>query len=367
MIVKFRVSSTGDGIAGLQDAMKAIMQAPAATALPNPNTSTVTYWEVIDNTVAGGWTLLAEDTTPSWSGSGRVFTFTAPTPKTATHPKGEKKGLSFYTYYNSSWSHNSGYFEAHQVSSTGTVGTTRNLTNRTGGHSSYQYASFYSTKNGSIELNDYYITVCATEEYCWILVDSASTSAPKRPIVGISDLTSATEWDYDDGSSHFPVGGIYCDSANSATTPDYGFDAYRITAYGINNQDESYGRTFGEVVNWTANYSIKDASSASQNYTIPLGPTFVDAPGTNAVGTNLYRKGGWDNSAFDRNTLQDVTFMSPNAGWNSRSVKGLKLVGWNRYYNEYDTNALHGKIIQSGNDKYLMHDIGSCVWAVKIN
>lgn len=366
MIVKFRVTSTDDGLAGLQDAMKAIMQAPAGAPLPNPNTSTVQYWEVIDNTVAGGWTLIAEDTTPSWNSSQRVFTFTAPTPKTATHPKGQKKGISFYTYYNSSWSYNAGYFQAHQVADDNTIGTSTNLTNRTGGNSSYQYPSFWSTMQGSIELNDYYITVCATEEYCWVLVDGISVTT-KKPIVGISDLTSATEWDYDVGSAHFPVGGIICDSTNSSTTGDWSYDQYNILAYGINNQDESYGKTFGEVVNWQANYSIRVASGAAQNYTIPLGPTFIDTPGTTAVGTTNYRKGGWDSSAFDRNTLQDVTFMSPNAGWNSRSVKGLKLVGWNRYYNQYNTGALHGKIIQSGNDKYLMHDIGTCVWAVQIN
>lgn len=362
MIVKFKVSSTSDGLAGLAEAMKAILQAPANTPLANPNTSLVPYWEVIDNTVAGGWTLVSEDTTPSWGGE--LFLFSAPTPKTATHPKAEKKGLSFYSYTNTSYAQNSGYFQAHQLGADNSKIQSRNLANRTGGNTQYAYPSFYVLQNGSVELNDFEIVVCATEEYCWITLYNNN----KNPIVGVSDLTSATDWDYSEGSSHFPVGGIYCDSTNaSSTTNDYGRDLYNIVAYGINNQDESYGKTFGEVINWQTAYSIKYSTDAKQNYTIPLGPTFVETPGTDAVASTSYYKGGWDLEAFDRNTLQDVTFMSPNQGWNSRSIKGLKLVGWNRYYNQYDTSALHGKIIQSGTDKYLMHEIGSCVWAIKIN
>lgn len=389
MFVKFRPQSASNGIIGLKAAILQAATAPAGSDPANPLPSRVEEWEVLDNSVAGGWTI--NTTLPDWTpgetvdgdgslpdSSQTLFAIEADTPKTSVHPKAEKKVFFMFYTYSTTNNYNNFTFRAGQLSSTGTLESSRIL-NSNGNTNGEDIGSQYLSTTGSSEAFDHTWYVSVTQEYIWVYKehapDQGSTSyrtKSRRGILGVSDLTYATDWEQTAGSPHFPVGGIFQHSANTSSTT-YGYDDttgefHQIKAYGIGHQDESYSARYGETVDWYVNYSNKDTDTLQQQYAIPLGPSYEDIKLDDDIPPNdQYYKSGWDEKGFDRTSLTDVTFMSPLTGWNARSCKGIKLGGWNRYLNSYEQEGLHRSIVAVDTEKYILFHIARGIWAVKLN
>lgn len=389
MFVKFRPNTDSDGVPGLKAAILQAATAPAGSDPANPLPARIDEWEVLDNSVAGGWTI--NTTLTGWTpgetvdGTGALpdssqtlFAIEADTPKTSVHPKAEKKVFYMYYSHSSANVYNNYTFRAGQLSSTGTLESSRILN-----HTANTYADNvgiqYVSATGDAEAEDHTWYVSVTQEYIWVYKEHAPDQGnanhrtkARRAIVGVSDLTYATDWEQTAGSPHFPVGGIFQNSINtSSTSYGYGFtygESHNIRAYGIGHQDESYSARYGETVDWQVEYSIQSANTLQQQYAIALGPAFDDISDANATPSSLqYYKSGWDEKGFDRTSLTDVTFMSPLTGWNARSCKGIKIGGWNRYLNSYDQEGLHRSIVAVDTEKYILFHIARGIWAVKLN
>lgn len=388
MFVKFRTDTYGDGEAGFRNAILTIATAPAGTPPARP--ARTEYWEVVDHSVAGGWTLstargdqhdLAVDFSSGTAASYR-WAIESNTWKTAIDPKGYKKGLCYYGNGEPS-GYNTGYLQAYQVDNNNTVVTSRTITQTTGHNASYEYARTFVSGTGTSQINDFTWYVLCTEEYIWIYRehapgqgDNASPTQSWRYLGGVSDLTFATDWEQTAGSSHFPVGGFWQMPTGASTSEvgyqwTYGHDA-QVTAYGMNHQNESYNGRYGSVISWSMAVNVDSANSMTRAYAIPLWPATADSNGVGTAGdsspsTTQYYKSGWDEKGFDRISLTDCTFMSPLTGWNARRLKGIKLGGWNRYLNTYALENLHGNIVSSGGSNYMLLNVHKILYGLKIN
>jgi len=389
MFVKFRPTTSSFGIVGLKAAILQAATAPAGTDPANPLPSRVAEWEVLDNSVAGGWTIntTLTDWTPGETVDGdgsvgttsqTIFAIEADTPKTSVHPKAEKKVFHMYHQYVAGNDYNNFTFRAGQLSSTGALESSR-LLNASGNTTNADVGLQYLSKAGDSEADRHTWYVSVTQEYIWVFKEhapdqgsSSHRTKSRRGILGVSDLTYATDWEQTAGSPHFPVGGFFQHSSNQ-DSGSYGYsytygDYHNISAYGIGHQDESYGARYGETVDWMINYSNTSQTSVMQSYAIPIGPAYRNIAGSPAHPTSVqYFKSGWDEKGFDRTSLTDVTFMSPLTGWNARSCKGIKIGGWNRYLNTYEQEGLHRSIVAVDTEKYMLFHIARGIWAVKLN
>lgn len=363
MLVKFRPSSTQSGTYGLVNAIKAAATAAAGTTPSKP--SYVEDWEVVSNTVAGGWTEISTNL----GSSGEQLVIAAPTPKTATVAPNEYK---FWRIYRSTASANygatycsAGRWEGNISTGSGTQTDTQHLTYNTSTSTS-PYYRMWQGDYASLSSNSFYIAV--TAEYLWVWKEkNSATDYDDRHMIGVSDLTAGTVWDYSAGSKHFPVGGCYTFTTDTSTDNQY--TNYRTQAYGIKNQNESYSKYFNELISWGQYISCNTGTSVDNNYVMPIAPAYITttaAPTSTSIGTNKYYKSSWDLTAFDRTTINDIVFSSPLNGWNSRKLKGAAFVGWNRYNSSYDTRQLHNKIVSVGSDSWLLLEIGKCLWALKV-
>jgi hypothetical protein len=389
MFVKFRPSSDTVGIPGLKAAILQAATAPAGTDPANPLPARVAEWEVLDNSVAGGWTI--NTTVTDWqpgetvdgdaalpTTSQTIFAIEADTPKTSVHPKAEKKVFYMFYSHNTNSVYNNFTFRAGQLSSVGIIESSQ-LLNLTGNTYADDVGVQYVSLGGNSRAYEYTWYVSVTQEYIWVYKEhapdqgsSAQRTKSRRGILGVSDLTYATDWEQTAGSPHFPVGGFWQHATNSGSTT-YGYqqtygDSHLIKAYGIGHQDESYSARYGETVDWIVDYSNLSVNSVRQQYTIPLGPAYKSiATASDNPNTDQYYKSGWDEKGFDRTSLTDVTFMSPLTGWNARSCKGIKLGGWNRYLNTYEQEGLHRSIVAVDTEKYMLFNVARSIWAVKLN
>lgn len=363
MLVKFKPSSTTYGTYGFANAIKTAATAAAGTTPAKP--SYVDDWEVLSNTTAGGWSEISTN----FSTSGYITELVAPTPKTASVATDEYKGWRVYRS-----TANGNYGATYNIASrwvgnvntvTGSHTDTQNLTYNSGNNTSAYYR-YWQGGTTSLSSNSFYVAV--TAEYMWVWKESSSsTNYDDRHMIGISDLSEGTVWDYSAGSKHFPVGGVF--TYTTDTTTDNQYANYRTGTYGIKNQNESYAKYFNELINWQQYMNVNTSTNISNNYTMPIGPGYVQtttAPTSTAISQNYYYKSSWDLTAFDRTTINDVVFTSPLNGWNSRSLKGIGFAGWNRYNNAYDTRQLHNKIVSVGSDNWLLLEMGKVVWAVKV-
>ena len=359
MLIKFKPSSTSEGVYGFNEAVKAAATASAGTTPTKP--SYVDEWEVISNTTAGGWTLIDHTNTST----GTQLQLIAPTVKSGVQTD-EYKGFSIHRS-TSSANYGHTYCRAHKWvgnlgTLTGSYTDTIHLTYNTGNNTS-AYGRYWMGYQTSLASSVFYIAV--TQDYLWIWKQYNSTSADDRHMVGLSDLTSGTVWDYSAGSRHFPVGGIY--TMTTDTTTDSQYTNYRTLAYGIKNQNELYGRYFNELVNWSQYISSNTGTSTTQPYAIPITSGFVNTQSLPAAANSYgYYKSSWDLTGFDRTTINDIVFTSPLSGFNSRKLKGIGQAGWNRYYNEYETGQLHGKVVSVGTQNWVLLESGKVVWALKV-
>lgn len=359
MLIKFKPSSTSEGIYGFNEAVKRAATAAAGTTPSKP--SYVDEWEVMSNTTAGGWTVLSHNN----QSSGVQLELLAPTAKQSVTTD-EYKGFSIYRSVTSA-NYGNTYCRSHKwvgdlATLTGTITDTTNLTYNTGNNSS-AYGRYWMGYQTTLASSVFYIAV--TSEYLWIWKQYTGTSQDDRHMIGVSDLTAGTVWDYSAGSRHFPVGGIY--TLTTDTTTDSQYTNYRTHAYGIKNQNELYGKYFNELINWSQFISSNTGTSTTQTYAIPITSGFVNTQSLPAAaGAYSYYKSSWDLTGFDRTTINDIVFTSPLSGFNSRKLKGIGQAGWNRYYNSYDTSQLHGKVVSVGSQNWLLLESGKVVWALKV-
>lgn len=359
MLIKFKPSTTSEGVYGFVESIKRAATAAAGTTPSKP--SYVDDWEVMSNTTAGGWTTVSHTNTSS----GTLLELAAPTAKADV----DTDTYKMFSVYRSTASANYGHtycraqrWVGNLSTVTGSITDTTNLT-YTASQQTAPYGRYWMGYQTTLASMVFYVAV--TAEYLWVWKEYNSTSADDRHLIGISDLTAGTVWDYSAGSRHFPVGGVY--TGTSDTTTDNQYTNYRTRAYGIKNQNESYGKYFNELTNWVADISVNTSTSVAQNYAIPITSAYTNTQSLPAaVSTSNYYKSSWDLTGFDRTTVNDIVLTSPLNGWNSRKLKGVAQAGWNRYYNQYDTQQLHSKVVSVGSQNWLLLEMGKVLWALKV-
>lgn len=354
MFIKFKPStSSWNGWRGVWNAVKACATAEAGSTPAKP--TYINDWIVVDNTVAGGWTSNYQSTSTSSSTTGLVGSIYCDTPKTAV----DGKQIHFDLYRAGTSTYGGVYFRSGMRTSSSTSGTQfTNLTHNTGNGTS-NYAYYYQNRNSNPNSCDW--IVCAQAGHIWVAKEENSI----RKIVGVSQLSEGAEFDYEAGSLHFPAGGLYTGGLSTTT---FSYESYGVTAYGIQNQDESYGKRFNQLKNWNGYINVNNNSSVTTAYVWPVAGSHTNTYNNQpANGTNAYLKSTFDSQGFDRNSVNDVVFLNPLAGWNPRSLSGIKLLGWNRELSTADLRGLHGQIMEAGNKKYMIWEQGKILWGLQLN
>ena len=355
MFIKFKPSTSNwAGWRGVWNAVRTCATAEAGSTPTKP--TYVSDWIVVDNTVAGGWTANYDTTSTSSSSTGLVGSMYCDTPKTSIDGG---RQMHFDLYRSSTSSYGGVYFRSGMRTSSQTSGTQyRNLTQSTGAGTN-NYAYYWQRYNGSPHSCEW--IVCAQAGHVWVAKEEGSI----RKIVGMSKLSEGAEFDYTAGSLHFPVGGLY---TGGTTTTSFTYESYAINAFGIQNQDESYGKRFNQLINWSYPINVNNNSSVTSNYVWPVAGSHTNTYNASPYnGTNAYLKSTFDSQGFDRNSVNDVVFLNPLAGWNPRSLSGIKLLGWNRELSTADLRSLHGQIMEAGGKKYMIWEQGKILWGLQLN
>lgn len=355
MFIKFKPSTSNwNGWRGVWNAVRTCATAEAGSTPAKP--SYINDWIVIDNSVAGGWTANYDTTATSSSTTGMVGSMYCDTPKTAVD--GGRR-MHFDLYRGGTSSYGGTYFRAGMWTPTQTSGTNlRSLTHNTGSTAN-NYSYYWQRYNSSPHSVDW--IVCAQAGHVWVAKEENGI----RKIVGTSVLSEGAEFDYTAGSLHFPVGGLYTGGTSSTT---FSYESYGVNAYGVQNQDESYGKRFNQLINWTGYINVNNNSSVTTNYVWPVAGSHTNTYNAQpANGQSAYLKSTFDAQGFDRNSVNDVVFLNPLAGWNPRSLSGIKLLGWNRELSTADLRGLHGQIMEAGGKKYMIWEQGKILWGLQLN
>lgn len=354
MFIKFKPStSSWNGWRGVWNAVRTCATATAGSSPAKPDY--IADWIVVDNSVAGGWTANFDTTSTGSSTTGILGSMYCDTPKTAVD--GGRR--MFFDLYRAGTSTYGGvYFRSGMWTSTQTSGTNfRNLTPSTGNSTTSSY-SYWMRSNSSPQSCDW--IVCAQAGHVWV----AKQESTYKNIVGVSVLSEGAEFDYTAGALHFPVGGIY--SGGSGTSMNY--ESYSVNAYGVQNQDESYGKRFNQLTNWSYPINVNNNNSVTNNYVWPVAGSHTNTYNAAPLnGDKAYLKSTFDAQGFDRNSVNDVVFLNPLAGWNPRSLSGIKLLGWNRELSTADLRGLHGQIMEAGGKKYMIWEQGKILWGLQLN
>lgn len=356
MLIRFKPNSTNQGWQGLSNGI--ITAATAAAGSTPAAPAGMDTWEVLDNTTAGGWTVqnVVADLT-NVNQTGEYLRIVADTIKTPID--GFQKSIVLNRYEAGATNKFRG---CALIASKVTTGSPfQQIVDRAMSMSTGPSATaVYNRWVDQYYLDQVRYTIAVTKQYLWIFTEHyiGSSGQSDNKIVGISDYTTGTEWDLTPGSLHFPVGGLY--SGSTSSTSDI-YDNHQIYAYGLHNQGELYGHEFNDLANWLSTYSIKNANNLTNSNTLGLGPYIQSA---DAVNTTYYFKNNWDANGDRRMALQDVAFWNPFNGMSYRELHGLKIVGWDRANNNYDTKRLQYKWMNADGVKYYLVEAGKGVYAL---
>lgn len=370
MLVKFTIQniSTMTNNVTILEAIRNIATASAGVDPVQP--TSCDNWQVISNSEAGGWNVINDDTAAALSVAGTYtdcLMLNADTPKTVYD--GRTKCMRF-TLKNSTTDGITTY--ASILNSSDEIITSQLLHN--GNTSSYHTPyNWYSVYPYLLRF-----TVAVTSQYLWIFMErndatysvSNYNGLQDRKIVGISDLSNETAWDYLEISQHVPVGGMYTNGANSSysmsshgstlnsTYYSYGDHGMYPKTYVLYNQDEYTDAPFNSL--FTTTYGTGQnvtPTNIAHNYGSELYNLSIS-------GSNL--RSGWDENGIERPQVRPFTTGRWEYGETVRKTYGLTLVGVQRNANRQSIEQKHGSVIKVNGTKIMLFNQAGCVFGIEV-
>lgn len=352
MFIKIQTTnSPHHGASGIIDAIYIAATAAAGTTPTPYNSSWYQSWKVIDNSVAGGMTSVAQSNyrTGSSNPSIRLVANCGITPIT-----GEKRQfeLSKSTYSNS-------------------LNPKWGITTTNGAHSNQLSAlSQYSSNASSVRRDSYtssfssdsyvYYINCQ-QDFIWIVsqfnYENTMGNNWYSKVIGCCNLDDATGYDHS-GGGHFPAAGLYHTgtSSNNGTGAAYHDLRYSV----LNYQDSRNDKGLGDVFSTTASLYKGVTTYFLQNLI-----TYLDDYA--AINDTEHLKSSWDGQGFDRPTINDIPLYHPLNGMPYRPYKGLFMLGTHRAASTDNLSRFSQKFYEVGNKKYFIFQKFSQVFALRIN
>jgi hypothetical protein len=323
MLIKFQPDSTHDGWYGL---FQGISLAATSAAGSNPTAPNgIAAWEVISDTVAGGWT--QQQNTLGTSGQGFLNLY-APV---ANSSIAKTKGLElYYTGTQPTYSYQ-GRPRMYVGNSSGAPIAYQYLDS---GSSSATSTSNYNNWNKQRNPSSYEFIVAATSEYLYIWwADSGlnSTSPHEYTLIGVADHSFSSEIEEGNTTQHCPFYGIEISGNNYNGQTTNSAVYYNIHVAWLHHLDP--GGYFNAIISGNQQYIANRTSTniTAQTYVLPIYPDFENINLSTGQHTNYqYVPNMFNASGKAVPTINEILIGHPGAGNPFKVLKGLSWIGLSR-------------------------------------
>lgn len=324
MLIKFKPDSTNGGYKGLFDGIAAAVTAAAGSTPAAP--SYVSSWTVIDNTVAGGWSVNENSLGTSSAGYLKIYNNVANTSIAKT------KGLELY--YTGA-SPNYSYQPRPRMYVGNSAGNPIAYQYLDPGNTSATSTAYYDNWNKKRYPYSYEFVVAATSEYVyiwWVDESQNSTSASEYTLLGVADHNFANFVEEGNTTQHCPFYGICITQNHYETTTSNQPNYNNMHIAWLHHLDtDGY---FNAIQSGNRQYAADhiDTSLVGQNYIRPMYPQFANINlSTGTYSTGHYYVNMFNESGKAVPTIHEIILGSPQHGNPYKLLKGLYWVGTTRY------------------------------------
>lgn len=356
MYVRFKVNSSsanGYGMEGMVETIAAVATASAGASITTPEG--VSYFQVVSNTEAGGWTVKNRTTAnynyTDWRG---YIEIESNTPKSG-YKKAFKVFTNSSTSYPQYWGNMQTEFRAYDGA---------NL--RYNGRLAYGTGSSSSTNHTlwmpNLQINDsrftWHFTCTANYAYLWYEIDGSLGTTYANNFAGVADLNNVPDSYLGSGNAFFPAIGFYSGSNNASysfgtsTTSNYhDYIAHTIHGSYTNGDDGPFDYYNVNNVQYTGTGGV-----TTNDAPIQFGPYYYQNM-SNAENVNYNYKPIFNASGAKVGSLTPMFYFNPYRGIPFTTLRGFY------YYEPFERgtdsyvalpwNSRQSEILYDGNgDKY---------------
>lgn len=354
MLIQFTVSAgSSGGWGGLLGAIKTAATAAAGTTPTIP--ANVATWNVLDNTTAGGWTVITDGVATVNGGLTGTLFMTAPMKKTDVNASTYhyKKGLSITadsSYFTTTTYAGVGNPQIVKYRSTDGVSFTQTM--QPCGTSPIN--SRYDGWLGNTTLTNLYFYISVTSEYLMIYSFTGSLDYQTRLLV-ISDHSLGHPLDHTSSSLHAPFYGmLICNSnfttANTSADSQY-FDMYMSFVSHLDPTTLANNALVTGAGYLTGYHIGSPRVQPTQNYMYPLYPPFfTNANANSSYDVSYIFRSDFNSEGFEKFSVNDIVVQNISRGYFPRTLAGIKQIGVTRTQYTIDVTSL---VTSYGNPRYV--------------